>query len=296
MCALLAAVLAGKQRLAPGAMTPSDSTAKRARLVDASPVDARPRACADGADVLLTESSDAVALILRGEAFRGFTLGLYVEDPDAEVDTSTLRRGIVCAPSARAAQRALAKNHVARLIEPLEARGVRVDVYLASYGCEGVPGVSEDVARRWWAELISWYDGSTFRVKAAAPLPRAAGQTQRTLVSYGVDAALRSGVSYRSFIVWRFDQAALADVEGPARRGDDEPPTGYLEADQEEGGVVASEQGWSAPWRFACGFGALMRADDATSCWRPDYIGHLGRERRAARTWETESRRRRWIV
>ena len=114
-------------------------------------------------------------------------------------------------------------------------------------------------------------------MRYAAPHPRRPGQTQQTLVSAGIDAALRLGSDYRSMIVWRFDQATLKDIEGPPRAGDDLPPTGYLEGDLAEGGLVASEQGWSVPWKFACGLGALMRIEGPGSCWRPDYIGHLGR-------------------
>lgn len=76
-----------------------------------------------------------VALVLRGETFRGLNFDFHFSRDAADRRTDNLRRRLPCLNSSYALQRALAKNHVEQIVEPLERRGLAVDVFLASYGC-----------------------------------------------------------------------------------------------------------------------------------------------------------------
>ena len=117
-------------------------------------------------------SVNAVALVVRGESFRHFTR----PSPSSSYDVpAALRRRLVCSPSTHALQAALAANHVANLIQPLERRGTRVEVFLATYGCWDVMPTAE--AARWHNELRSWYGGAA-RVAHAEPVARDASTTQ----------------------------------------------------------------------------------------------------------------------
>ena len=68
-----------------------------------------------------------VALLLRGESFRGLHMGL----------TSDLKRDVVCLPASYDVQKACAENIVEHVIEALEKQGVAVDVFVSTYGCVG---------------------------------------------------------------------------------------------------------------------------------------------------------------
>ena len=72
------------------------------------------------------------------------------------------------------------------------------------------------------------------RVKFWDPLPRAPGQTQQDPINWGLDAALRANVAYRSLIVWRWDVALVAPIAGedPPDLALDLPPTDFLETDR----------------------------------------------------------------
>jgi len=202
----------------------------------------RPKKDPFGCDELLPESSDAVALVVRGESFRGLNAGAFVQLEG--YDTHALRSAIICTESSWEIQRALARNQVALLVEPLERRGVRVDVYLSSYGCWGVPGVANATAARWWRDLESWYGGPR-RVRFSAPIAKAPGQTQRTPIDVGVGAALAAGAAYRSVFVWRFDLALLdpvAAADASATLGS-AAPTDYLATDR------AAPRGKATPCR-----------------------------------------------
>lgn len=74
------------------------------------------------------EDSRRVALLVRGESFRGVHMGLM----------SDIKRDVVCLPAAYEIQKACSENLVASVIEGFEAQGVAVDV-LAS-GREGSGG------------------------------------------------------------------------------------------------------------------------------------------------------------
>ena len=97
-----------------------------------------------------------VLVVLRGEVFRGLHHGIEVLDERVAMTTATLRRGLVCAPHSFILQRAVARAQLARIVAPLEERGIAVDIIIASPGCTGAP-VSEKVKARWWVELQQWY-------------------------------------------------------------------------------------------------------------------------------------------
>ena len=167
--------IAKLERSQPPPSLPAPSPPKACRTIPAAPTD------------------DRIALILRGEAFRGLHEAVDVDEARANVETRVLRRGLVCAPHSRAWQRAISKAHVARIVEPLEANGLTVDVVLASPGCAGAPRFSNATAQRWWAELEAIYGP---RVVASTPQPPGLGQGEA--VRRAVDALLALGRGYRS--------------------------------------------------------------------------------------------------
>lgn len=221
-----------------------------------------------------------VAVVFRGEVFRGLNFDFHFSRDAADRRTDALRRKLPCLNSSYALQRALARNQVRMLLEPLEARGVAVDVFLASYGCwDLVDDVSDDRAAAWWRDVRSWY--GDHRVKFSEPVKRAKFQSQQTTISRGLDAALAAGESYRSLIVWRFDVAAFAPIAGPpgaTLHGPDVAPTDFLLSDGDEGGLINGDVGWTLPWRFASCFAAMQRpptfdlasgAPTGKGCWAP---------------------------
>ena len=101
-----------------------------------------------------------VALLLRGESFRGVHMGMK----------SDVKRDVVCVPSSYAIQKATAENIVSHVIEALESQGVAVDVFVSTYGCVGTPfsGLSDGEARRWHGDLVSWLGAERVVVDSAA--------------------------------------------------------------------------------------------------------------------------------
>ncbi len=154
-----------------------------------------------------------VALVVRGESFRHFTR----PSPSTRFDVpAVLRRRLICSPLTYALQRALAANHVAHLIEPLERRGTRVEVFLATYGCWTVLPAAD--AARWHEDLRGWYDGGAVRVRHHAPVARTgAGGSQAALLSAALAPVLRRGTAaFGAVLLWRFDLAAPAALAGGA--------------------------------------------------------------------------------
>ena len=107
-------------------------------------------------------ASTAIAVVLRGEVFRGLPHKLPRDWRDR----------FSCQPSTFALQRAVSRSHVATLIAPLEAAGAEVDVLLASYGCGAdaapalarpggaAPSPGVPPASAWEDELVGWYGGA----------------------------------------------------------------------------------------------------------------------------------------
>ena len=151
----------------------------------------------------------SVALVVRGESFRHFPRPSARSSYEVPAE---LRRRLLCSPSTHALQAALAANHVANLIEPLERRGTRVEVFLATYGCWDVLAAAD--AERWHADLRSWYGGDA-RVAHAQPVARDASTTQADLLSAALAPVLRRGATaFGAVLLWRFDLVAPAPIAG----------------------------------------------------------------------------------
>eukprot|EP00854_Cymbomonas_tetramitiformis_P019615 gene19615-23458_t len=203
---------------------------------------------------------NAVALVIRGESFRGFNLAI----PD-----NLVKRAITCRPNAYPVQRALARLHVKHIVEPLEARGIRVDIFLATYGCVGV--LPDDKALAWHEDLISWY--GEHRVKRADLVENGASSSQQTTFVAGLEAlqeyadpvsyrdvGVVQGVAYvgllilrsqRSLLVWRFDLLLFADLASPsAAEPRDESWPDYLDVDTKEVFWTGTDYAFSVPGWF----------------------------------------------
>ena len=215
------------------------------------------------------EDTRRVALVLRGESFRGIHMMMPKD----------VKRDAVCLPSSHAIQRAESENHVANLIEPLERAGVRVDVFLATYGCVGTEkfsDVSDAQARAWHADLVDWYGAD--RVKHAALVPRSDATTQQTTAAAAAAAVLRYARTqktevkrlYRSVLVWRFDLLQRVELAGLDHRG-------HLAADRDSL-VTFKDHAWSVPgWFFPCVAAIWARADPPPGgCFESDADGHNG--------------------
>ena len=221
-----------------------------------------------------TGHDDVVALVVRGEAFRGATYDVEVLE-DVGVSTAELRRGLVCAPHSLELQRATAAAVMDTIVAPLTDRGVDVRIFLASYGCFGAPGVSEKTARRWWGDLVAMYGGAA-RVAWAEPLPRTPETlTQAYPAKAGLDAALAAlgpTEQYRSVIITRFDVAPVAPIAAPPGAFGD-APTDYLLTDTLEAAPGAGDLAWAVPGRFLACFRATL-----DGCWRRDAVGSAGHD------------------
>ena len=215
------------------------------------------------------EDTRRVALVVRGESFRGIHMMMPKD----------VKRDAVCLPSSHAIQRAESENHVANLIEPLERAGVKVDVFLATYGCVGTEkfsDVSDAQARAWHADLVDWYGAD--RVKHAALVPRSDATTQQTTAAAAAAAVLRYAKTqkvavkelYRSVLVWRFDLLQRVELAGFDHRG-------HLATDRDSL-VTFKDHAWSAPgWFFPCVAAIWARADPPPGgCFESDADGHNG--------------------
>ena len=158
-------------------------------------------------------NATAIAVVLRGEVFRGLPHKLPRDWRDR----------FACEPSTFALQRAVSRSHVATLIAPLEAAGAEVDVLLASYGCGAdvasaleQPGVPPS---DWEDELVGWYGGAARVAARDLRVPRA-GATQQTLVRRALELvadasaarAAAGAAPYAAALLWRFDLIAMAPL------------------------------------------------------------------------------------
>ena len=108
-------------------------------------------------------------------------------------------------------QRAVSASHVRHVVEPLERAGLRVDVFLATYGCGGLAPPAR--AARAMAHLVEWYGAA--RVARAEQLPRrGSSQATPSLVAMRWLRALWPPGGYRSVLLWRFDVAARREAVG----------------------------------------------------------------------------------
>ena len=92
--------------------------------------------------------SKKVALVFRGDSFRGLSYA-------TEFDQGG-KFPFYCTDKAAAIQKALAASHLKFIVEPIEAAGYQVSIYLSGYGCTGLPHVDETLAHKRWKELKQW--------------------------------------------------------------------------------------------------------------------------------------------
>jgi len=121
--------------------------------------------------------SKRFALVFRGDSFRVLSYGVtacYTQDPGGRVCN---KQPYYCTDEAVAIQKASAKAQVGLMIEPLEKAGYTVDVYVSTYGCNGLPHVPAEKAAQYHQELLDIF-GS--RVVASYFFEREKGQTQDT--------------------------------------------------------------------------------------------------------------------
>ena len=217
-----------------------------------------------------------VALLLRGESFRGVHMGMK----------SDVKRDVVCVPSSYAIQKATAENIVSHVIEALESQGVAVDVFVSTYGCVGTPfsGLSDGEARRWHGDLVSWLGAE--RVVDSALVARGAfglvpgngdKETQQAAMVASFDkleAHVRAlghgenvGAVYRSVLMWRFDVITTVKWASPASEG-------HLAVDRSRFFEVDMDHVYSSPaWFYPC-FSAMLRTREPTSCLERDVAGY----------------------
>merc|ERR1719487_1021034 len=197
-----------------------------------------------------------ILLVLRGEAFRGLHHGVEVLDEGVSVRTAELRRGLVCTPHSFKLQEAVSRAQMARIVAPLEARDMAVDIIVVSPVCSNAP-VSSNLKKRWWADLRRWYGAN---LKEAVLLD---GVGHRNHLIEAVDAAVRVSQSdiYRSILIWRIDVAPLAPLSAPPKKFGD-APTDYLDADNDEIAGVGHGYAWSFPAAILSCFRAVL-----DNCW-----------------------------
>jgi hypothetical protein len=214
-----------------------------------------------------------VALLLRGESFRGLHMGL----------TSDLKRDVVCLPASYDVQKACAENIVEHVIEALEKQGVAVDVFVSTYGCVGAAyaPLTDAEARRWHADLVGWIGphrvvNSDLVERGAFGLVPGNGdkETQQATIVAAFDKLERhvadSGSTiekmYRSVLMWRFDVittvAWASDVSA-----------GHLAVDRDKFYEVDMDHVYSSPaWFYPC-FSAMLKRREPTSCLERDVAG-----------------------
>ena len=172
--------------------------------------------------------SKRVALVFRGDAFRGLSYGVTVKYCKNRQGKGCVaecnKRPFYCTSEATAVQRATAKAQLKLMVDPLEKAGLAVDIYLSSYGCTGLAHVSQGTAKQRAAELVEMYGGSA-RVKAHQVFDRDPGgdgsegkggtegeSEVEVSQDTGVHQAMRlllnatgGSVDYEAVLLWRYD-------------------------------------------------------------------------------------------
>jgi hypothetical protein len=96
------------------------------------------------------------------------------------------------------------------IVEPIEASGFKVDIFVSTYGCTSVDHLTADEQREAYDEMVGWY-GS--RVVAHQVFDRhGASQdvTQDTGVQQAMLLLLRAApLDYTAVLLWRYDVVPL---------------------------------------------------------------------------------------
>ena len=167
--------------------------------------------CDSAESLPTTNASNAVAVIIRGDSFRGLTHGIVIAGS---------KRWGVCDAKAHAIQGALSRSHVKDIIEPFEQRGLRVDVFLATYACTSRTDPATIAAVRprrvpYTRDLSTWYGGPRAAggrvVGVHARDPNSPDAKQSTIVEDAM-RLLRlhwPENGYRQVLLWRFDLVSI---------------------------------------------------------------------------------------
>ncbi len=246
---------ASRQKRAAAASAVSAMPGRSPYELASAPSELPPTCTAPYTPPALGAHDQRVAFIVRGEAFRHYTLEL----------SSLARRRMICSNSTWRMQQALARSHVANIITPIEEAGVRVDVFLATYGCRHAH--SESDAAQWHADLRSWYcdhGGRPQRSCSLSLLPRSQTDTMRTAIVAGLRDALAHG-PYRSVLLWRFDLVPMAPLDGGASPS-------YLKVDQTAFGCWANtlDYAYHSPGSMLSCFADVF----ARPCYAQDSVGY----------------------
>jgi hypothetical protein len=173
--------------------------------------------------------SHRIALVFRGDSFRGLSYGVnleYCTNSDCEEykrDGSQTRFDklpFFCTPEAVRIQQAIARAQLKLIVEPLEKAGMHVDIYLSTYGCSGMDHLRQ--AKAGWVKGVE-YEGEQelvkmygHRVVAHALHHRRATDTQDTGVHHAMRLLLnKAPLQYESVLLWRYDVVPLHPMGPP---------------------------------------------------------------------------------
>jgi hypothetical protein len=206
-------------------------------------------------------SSRRIALVMRGDSFRGLSYAI-----------GTKKIPFYCSDASWEIQRSVVKAQLEYIVKPFEAHGYKVDIYLSTYGCTSLQHVTPERAKKMHQELVGWY--GLDRVVAEELVTRTDDQIQSTGVQNSIRLLQsRAPLDYQSVILWRFDIPPLAPMAMPS-----EPPpqdvfaaakpecedrecfVKYLHYSGTIGMYFADDWGWSWPgWFSNCAMSAFMR-------------------------------------
>jgi hypothetical protein len=110
---------------------------------------------------------------------------------------------------------ATAKAHLKYLVEPLEAAGFTVDIYLSGYGCTGLKHLTKQQADERYQDMVAWYGK---RVVAHSVFDRtwAENYFQDTGTQQAMFLLLKTApLNYHSVILWRYDMVPYKPIGAP---------------------------------------------------------------------------------
>jgi hypothetical protein len=174
--------------------------------------------------------SKRVALVFRGDSLRGFSYGINMKGVKGDEG----KRAFYCTDLAMAVGEATAKAQIRFLVEPLEAQGFHVDIYLSGYGCTGLQHISKQEAKDRYEDMVGWYGK---RVVAHQVFDR--DSVSHYLQDAGTQQAMMlllksRPLNYHSIMLWRYDMVPYSPI-GPSKcKYDDKKCFHDI---QDEGGV-----------------------------------------------------------
>lgn len=141
-----------------------------------------------------------------------------------------------CTEEAVAIQKATAKAQIKYMVEPLEAQGFKVDIYISTYGCTDVPHLTQEQQEVRHRELLSMY-GDNVVASKFVKRKRGLDVNQDTGLQHAMFLLLESApLDYEAIIVWRYDCPPLAPMGPPTL-----DPNGPIDSWY---GQVSEQKGW----------------------------------------------------